>query len=82
MERQWALRIIFVVSALLLFPQNAKSKPGNVNLDVNIHVTGKKVIDESHPKRPDGKRINQIFVSLHILQFTYSIEYSLLQSFL
>ena len=66
MERQWALSIIFVVSALLLFPQNAKSKPGNVNLDVNIHVNGKKVIDESHPKRPDGKRINQIFVSLYI----------------
>jgi hypothetical protein len=66
MERQWALNIILIISTILLFPQNAKSKPGNVNLDAKVHVNGKKVIDESHPNRPDGKRINQILVSLRI----------------
>jgi len=55
MERKCALTIICIVSTILTFPHGAKSKPGNVNVDVKVNVNGKKVIDESHPKKPDGE---------------------------
>ena len=62
MERKCALTIICIVSTILIFPHGAKSKPGNVNVDVKVNVNGKKVIDESHPKKPDGKNSkNNIF---------------------
>ena len=73
MKKQWAVSIVFIISTVLLLPHNVQSRPGNVDVDVKVHVNGKKVIDESHPKRPDnpvnpvhpvekrtGRRINPI----------------------
>ena len=70
MENKWILSIILTLSTMLFFPYNVELKPGSVNVDVKVHVNGKKVIHESHPKRPDRKRINPIQTSLCI----YSIN--------
>ena len=64
MEKQWAVSIVFIVSTVLLFPQIAKSRPGNVDVDVKVHVNGKKVIEASHSQKTDGKGINPILFSL------------------
>ena len=55
MALQLTLSIIFIISTTLIFPNEAKPKSEKVDIDVKVHINGKKVIDESHPESRDGK---------------------------
>jgi len=48
MEIKWESNTIFIVSMMIFSTYNAKSNPGNIDVDVKVHHNGEKVIDASY----------------------------------
>ena len=75
MEIKWVGIIIFIISTMFFSTYDAKSNPGNVDVNVKVHHNGEKVIDASYASATNTKCMLFLQINLYMLVLLSNLPY-------